>query len=119
MNTLSPPSSALSHLMTPLIFTHLRFQARACTSIKLGQYQGAEQLRDALAQVMLRAVCPDPSTGSGRRSEKPSPEHAAVCRACWLLASQTDPVAVRRVYSFVGPQPPLVERRQSKPDAVK
>ena len=30
-----------------------------------------------------------------------------MCPACWLLASQTDPVAVRRVYSLVGPQPPL------------
>jgi len=70
--------------------------------MRLGQYQGAERLRDALAQVMLRAVCPET-----RRTEKPSPEHAAVCPACWLLASQTDPVAVRRVYSFVGPQPPL------------
>ena len=89
-------------ISTPLTFTHLRFQARACTPIRLGQYQGAECLRDALAQVMLRAVCPET-----QRSEKPSPEHAAVCPACWLLASQTDPVAVRRVYSFVGPQPPL------------
>ena len=41
---------------TPLTFTHLRFQARAFTSLRLGQYQGAERLRDALAQVMLRAV---------------------------------------------------------------
>jgi len=87
---------------TPLTFTHLRFQARACTPVRLGQYQGAERLRDALAQVMLRAVCPET-----RRTEKPSPEHAAVCPACGLLASQTDPVAVRRVYSLAGPQPPL------------
>ncbi len=87
---------------TPLTFTHLRFQVRAFTSLRPGQYQGAERLRDALAQVMLRAVYPET-----RRTENPSPEHAAVCPACWLLASQTDPIAVRRVYSFVGPQPPL------------
>jgi hypothetical protein len=87
---------------TNLTFTHLRFQARASTTIKLGEYQGAERLRDALAQVMLRAVCPDT-----QRAEKPSPEHAAVCPACWLLAAQTDPGAVRRVYSLAGPQPPL------------
>lgn len=87
---------------TPLTFTHLRFQARAHTTIKLGEYQGAERLRDALAQVMLRAVCPDT-----QRAEKPSPEHAAACPACWLLAAQTDPGAVRRVYSLAGPQPPL------------
>jgi hypothetical protein len=34
---------------TELTFTHLRFQARACTPILLGQYQGAERLRDGLA----------------------------------------------------------------------
>lgn len=87
---------------TNLTFTHLRFQARARTTIKLGEYQGAERLRDALAQVMLRAVCPET-----QRAERPSPEHAAVCPACWLLAAQTDPGAVRRVYSLAGPQPPL------------
>lgn len=93
---------SLSPLTTPLTFTHLRFQARARTSIRLGEYQGAERLRDALAQVMLRAVCPET-----KRAERPSPEHAAVCPACWLLAAQTDPGAVRRVYSLAGPQPPL------------
>lgn len=87
---------------TPLTFTHLRFQARAHTTIKLGEYQGAERLRDALAQVMLRAVCPDT-----QRAEKPSPEHTEVCPACWLLAAQSDPGAVRRVYSLAGPQPLL------------
>jgi hypothetical protein len=70
--------------------------------MRLGQFQGAERLRDALAQVMLRAVCPETY-----RKEKPSPEHAAVCPACWLLAAQTDPSAVRRVYSLAGPMPPL------------
>ncbi len=38
------------HVTIPLTFTHLRFQARAGTPIRLGQYQGAERLRDALAQ---------------------------------------------------------------------
>ena len=97
----------MTSIPTPLTFTHLRFQARARTAIRLGEYQGAERLRDALAQVMLRAVCPDPSTAlrqaqggsSGRRAETPSPEHAAVCPACWLLAAQTDPGAVRRLQS--------------------
>lgn len=50
---------SLSPLITPLTFTHLRFQARAVQPIRLGEYQGAERLRDALAQVMLRAVCPE------------------------------------------------------------
>lgn len=88
--------------MTPLTFTHLRFTARAKQPIRLGRYQGAERLRDALAQVMLRAVCPETF-----RTQKPNPEHAAVCPACWLLAAETTPGAVRRVYSFVGPQPPV------------
>lgn len=89
-------------MATPLTFTHLRFQARAVQPIRLGQYQGAERLRDALAQVMLRTVCPE-----ARRREKPTPEHAATCPACWLLAAETDPGLVRRVYSLAGPQPPV------------
>lgn len=89
-------------IKTPLTFTHLRFQVRAYTSIRLGRYQGAERLRDALAQVMLRAVCPET-----QRAQKPSPEHAAICPACWLLSADVDPGVVRRVYSLAGPQPPL------------
>ncbi|MCX8062233.1 MAG: CRISPR system precrRNA processing endoribonuclease RAMP protein Cas6, partial [Anaerolineales bacterium] len=88
--------------MTSLTFTHLRFTARAKQPIRLGRYQGAERLRDALAQVMLRAVCPETY-----RTQKPSPEHAAVCPACWLLAAESSPGTVRRVYSLVGPQPPV------------
>lgn len=101
MNTSLLPSNLLYH-PTLLTFTHLRFQARARAAIRLGQYQGAERLRDALAQVMLRAVCPETS-----RAEKPSPEHTAACPACWLLAAEVEPGAVRRVYSLAGPQPPL------------
>jgi len=89
-------------LQSNLTFTHLRFHARAISSIKLGEYQAGERLRDALAQVMLRAVCPET-----RRTEKPSPEHAAVCPACWLLAADVDPGAVRRAYTMAGPQPPV------------
>jgi hypothetical protein len=89
-------------MTTSLTFTHLRFRARAVQNIRLGLYQGAERLRDALAQVMLRAVCPET-----RRREKPAPEHAAVCPACWLLAADTDPGLVRRVYSLAGPLPPV------------
>lgn len=89
-------------MTTPLTFTHLRFRARARQNIRLGHYQGAERLRDALAQVMLRAVCPET-----QRARKPTPEHAAACPACWLLAADTDPGTVRRVYSLAGPQPPV------------
>lgn len=87
-------------LQTNLTFTHLRFTARALQSIRLGNYRGAERLRDAVALVMLRSVCPETL-----RSEKPSPEHAAVCPACWLLAADSEPGLVRRAYSLVGPLP--------------
>jgi hypothetical protein len=88
--------------MIELTFMHLRFKARARQPIRLGKYQGAERLRDALAQVMLRAVCPQTY-----RNQKPTSEHAAECPVCWLLAAETDPGTVRRVYSLVGSQPPL------------
>jgi len=95
-------SPLISSLPTPLAFTHLLFRARACAPLRLGGYQGAERLRDALAQVMLRSVCPETY-----RREKPTPEHAALCPACWLLAAEVEPGMVRRVYSLAGPQPPL------------
>src|SRR3990170_3325292 len=89
-------------MSTPLTFTHLHFEVAARTSLRLGQHQAGERLRDALAQVMLRAVCPET-----RRAPKPSPEHAVTCPACWLLAAETDPGTVGRAYSLVGPLPPL------------
>lgn len=89
-------------MTTPLTYTHFRFHARALETIRLGKYQSAERLRDALAQVMLRAVCPET-----QRREKPTPEHAAICPACWLLSAEIEPGAVRRVYSLAGPQPPM------------
>jgi hypothetical protein len=88
---------------------HLRFDVVARSPIKLGGYQAGERLRDALAQVMLRAVCPETS-----RAQKPSAEHAATCPACWLLAAELDPGEVRRAYALVPPIPPLdvIERDQ-------
>lgn len=88
-------------MTTPLTFTHLRLRARAVQTIRLGGYQGAQRLRDALAQVMMQAVCTQTPRGA-----KPTPEHAAVCPVCWLLAAETDPGVVRRAYSLAGPQPP-------------
>lgn len=82
-------------------YLHLRFDLVARTAIKLGGYQAGERLRDALAQVMLRAVCPE-----NPRRQTPTPEHAAVCPACWLLAADTDPGLVRRAYALVPPLPP-------------
>ncbi|GAB4505459.1 MAG: hypothetical protein Fur0043_24540 [Anaerolineales bacterium] len=88
-------------MTTPLTFTHLRLRARADQTIHLGGYQGAQRLRDALAQVMMQAVCTQTPRGA-----KPTSEHAAVCPVCWLLAAETDPGAVRRAYTLAGPQPP-------------
>lgn len=82
-------------------YLHLRFDLAARTPIKLGGYQAGERLRDALAGVMLQAVCPE-----NPRRQKPTPEHAALCPVCWLLAADTDPRAVRRAYAVVPPLPP-------------
>jgi hypothetical protein len=87
-------------MSTPLTLTHLRFHLIARSPINLGGHQAGERLRDALASVMLRAICPET-----RRGQKPSPEHAAVCPACWLLAADVNPGEVRRVYSLVPPHP--------------
>ena len=87
-------------MTTSLTLTHLRFDAVACTPVKLGEQQAGERLRDALAQVMLRTVCPET-----HRTQKPSPEHAAACPACWLLAAEVDPGEVRRAYALVPPHP--------------
>lgn len=88
-------------MTTPLTLTHLRFDARAVNPIHLGGYQAGERLRDALARVILNAVCADPE-----RKAYPTPEHTAVCPACWLLAANLDPGEVRRLYALVPPMPP-------------
>ena len=100
-------------MSTSLSLLHLRFTALAQTPIKLGGYQAGERLRDGLAQVMLRAVCPET-----QRASRPTPEHAAVCPACWLLAFQgrtggagpeaaSEGIAgeVRRAYALAPPLP--------------
>ncbi|MBS1251766.1 MAG: hypothetical protein MAG451_00799 [Anaerolineales bacterium] len=86
-------------MTTQLTLTHLRFDCVAQTGIKLGPRNAGQRLRDALAAVMRRAVCPE----TGRR-ERPSPEHAAVCPVCWLLAAETEPGEVRRAYAVVPPR---------------
>ncbi len=95
--------------LNTLPYLHLRFDLVARSSIKLGGYQAGERMRDALAQVMLQAVCPETM-----RREKPDPEHAANCPACWLLAAETDPGMVRRAYTLAPPLPlmDLAERGQ-------
>ncbi|MFN3309481.1 MAG: CRISPR system precrRNA processing endoribonuclease RAMP protein Cas6 [Anaerolineales bacterium] len=89
-------------MSTPLTFTHLRFRARAEQTLHLGGYQSAQRLRDGLASVMMNAVCTHTPRG-----QKPDPEHAATCPACWMLLHEAEAGEARRSYSLVGPQPPL------------
>lgn len=86
-------------MTTNLTLTHLRFDCVAGEPIRLGPHNAGQRLRDALASVMRRAICPE----TGRR-DRPSPEHAAVCPVCWLLAAETDPGQVRRAYTVVPPR---------------
>ncbi|MCA9951225.1 MAG: CRISPR system precrRNA processing endoribonuclease RAMP protein Cas6 [Anaerolineales bacterium] len=87
--------------MTPkLTFTHLRFDAIASSDIHLGGCYAGSNLRNALAGVMLQATCPQT-----QRRAKPTPEHAAVCPACWLLAAEVDPGSVVRAYAVIPPIP--------------
>lgn len=87
--------------MTPLSLTHLRLSLRATTDVILDGHMAGNNLRNALANVMLHATCPET-----HRRAKPTPEHAAACPACWLLAAETDPGSVVRAYAVVPPLPP-------------
>jgi hypothetical protein len=73
-----------------LRLTHLRFDCRATSPIQLGGHTAGNALRNALANVMLRATCPE----APRRGE-PSPEHAAVCPA-WMKKTPA------RFWAFAG-----------------
>ena len=88
-------------MMTALLLNHLRFRATAVTDVILGEHYAGNNLRNALANMMLHATCPEK-----QRGEKPTPEHAAVCQVCWLLAAEEDPGSVVRAYAVVPPQPP-------------
>ena len=87
--------------MTNLQITHLRFDCIATTPIKLGGHYAGNNLRNALANVMRRATCPE----TNRRGD-PTPEHAATCPACWLLAANLDPGTIVRAYALIPPIPP-------------
>ena len=88
-------------MSTNLTLTHLRFDVIARNTIKLGREEAGNRLRNALASVMLRTVCPERKPGV-----PPLPEHVAICPACWLLAANVDAGKVRRAYSLVPPIPP-------------
>lgn len=94
-------------MTTHLKITHLRIDCIADTEVHLGGHAAGNNLRNGLANVMRRATCPE----TGRRGV-PTPEHAAVCPACRLLAAEFDPGTVFRPYAIVPPQPP---RRQVRP----
>ena len=87
--------------MTTLQITHLRFSAIAQTDINLGGHYAGNNLRNALAAVLLRATCPE----AGRRT-KPTPEHTATCPACWIIAAESAPGSVVRPYTVIPPLPP-------------
>lgn len=88
--------------MTNLQLTHLRFDCTATTPIKLGGHYAGNNLRNALANVMRRAVCPEANRSDGK---PPSDAHAATCPACWLLTANLDPGTVVRAYTLMPPIP--------------
>lgn len=87
--------------MTNLQLTHLRIDCTAVSPIKLGGHYAGNNLRNALANVMRRATCPQ-----NYQKGQPPPEHVATCPACWLLAANSDPGSVVRAYAILPPLPP-------------
>lgn len=88
--------------MIQLQLTHLRFDCTATTAIKLGGHYAGNSLRNALANVMRHATCPE---NRQRGDRPPSPAHAATCPACWLLTADLDPGTIVRAYAIVPPIP--------------
>lgn len=86
--------------MTHLALTHLRFDCTTTSPIKFSPYMAGNALRNGLANIMLKATCPDRA-----RQAIPTPEHAATCPACYLLAAETEPGAVVRNYAMIPPLP--------------
>lgn len=93
-----------------LTLTHLRIDCIATTPIKLGRFYAGNNLRNAMANVMLRATCPE-----GYRRGQPPPEHVAACPACWLLAADLEPGRVVRAYAVVPPLPPRWQLQPEEP----
>ncbi len=95
--------------MINLQLTHLRFDCTAVSPIKLGGHYAGSNLRNALSNVMRRAVCDET-----RRHGDPSPEHTAVCPACYLFSSNLDPGTIVRAYAIVPPLPALHDVKQEE-----
>lgn len=87
--------------MSPLTLTHLHLHCRATTDVLLGGRLAGNNLRNAWANVIRRAVCPET-----HRRDAATPEHAAECAACWFISAETQPGSVVRPYAFVPPHPP-------------
>ncbi len=83
-----------------LTFTHLRFTLLAHTQVNLGGHLAGNNLHNALANVVRFATCPET-----HRREKPTPEHAAACPACYLFSAELDPGTVVRGYTVTPPIP--------------
>lgn len=83
-----------------LTFTHLRFTMLAHTEVNLGGHLAGNNLHNALANVVRFATCPET-----HRRDKPTPEHAAACPACYLFSAELDPGSVVRAYSITPPIP--------------
>src|SRR5262245_54033993 len=86
-----------------LTLLHLRFLCERATPVHLPGFHAGSQLRGALGNIMRRAYCPEARFGQGQPA---SPEHAAVCPVCWLLAANEHPGEVRRGYALVPPLEP-------------
>lgn len=82
--------------------SHLHLSCRADTDVILDGHHAGNNLRNALANVMRYATCPET-----HRRGAPSAEHAATCPACWLLAAEADPGSVARAYALEPPRPPI------------
>ena len=83
-----------------LTFTHLRFTLLAHNPVDLQGHLAGNNLHNGLANVVRFATCPET-----HRREKPTPEHAAACPACYLFSAELDPGSVVRAYTVTPPMP--------------
>lgn len=96
-----PPTAGL---YVPLTNYHLRFTARAETTITFDAFKGSA-LRGAFATALRHTFCPD------ARADMVDSMHRALCPVCRLLAAEADDTGmgdVRRPYAM---QPPLLPKR--------
>jgi hypothetical protein len=85
-------------LMQGLTVQHLRFTVRALDTILFDNQPGSA-LRGALYQVLGDNFCSEPTTDDQRTQ---TPDHAARCPVCWLLAAEDR--QARRGHNIARPQ---------------